>query len=145
MKRIFNTNYNHQSLDFGLLIFRVGFASIMLMQHGWKKLGVVLGGGEIQFGDPVGLGMTASFYLVIFAEVFCSLLVILGLFTRLAVIPLIIAMSVACFIAHSADPFSRQEPSLMFLIAFIFLLFSGPGRYSIDSIISRNTNKRRTF
>jgi putative oxidoreductase len=144
MKRIFNTNYNHQSLDFGLLILRVGFAAIILT-HGWGKLSVVLSGAEIQFGDPIGLGMATSFYLAIFAEVFCAILVMLGLFTRLALIPLIITMAVACFVVHSADPFSKQEPSLMFLIAFVFLLFSGPGRFSIDSIIARRTNRRRTF
>ena len=144
MKRIFNTNYNHQSLDFGLLILRVGFAAIMLT-HGWSKLGVVLSGAEVQFADPIGLGMVTSFYLAIFAEFFCAILVILGLFTRLALIPLIITMAVVVFVVHSADPFAKQEAGLMFLIAFVFLLFSGPGRFSVDSIIARKTNRRRTF
>jgi putative oxidoreductase len=144
MKRIFNTNYNHQSLDFGLLILRIGFAAIMIT-HGWGKLNMVLSGAEIQFADPIGIGMVPSFYLTIFAEFFCSVLVILGLFTRLALIPLMITMAVACFVVHAADPFSKQEPSLMLLIAFLFLMFSGPGRYSIDHIIARRTNKRRTF
>ena len=144
MKRIFNTNYNHQSLDFGLLILRVGFAAIMLT-HGWSKLGVVLSGAEVQFADPIGLGMVTSFYLAIFAEFFCAILVILGLFTRLALIPLIITMAVVVFVVHSADPFAKQEAGLMFLIAFVFLLFSGPGRFSVDSIIARKNNRRRTF
>jgi len=144
MKRIFNTNYNHQSLDLGLLIFRVGFAAIMLT-HGWSKLSVVLSGAEVQFADPIGLGMVTSFYLAIFAEFFCAILVVLGLFTRLALLPLIITMAVVVFVVHGADPFSKQEPGLMFLLAFVFLLFSGPGRFSIDSIIARKTNKRRTF
>jgi putative oxidoreductase len=144
MKRIFNTNYNHQSLDVALFILRVGVACLILT-HGWAKLSVVLSGGEIQFGDPIGLGMVTSFYLAIFAEFFCSLLLILGLATRLVLIPLIITMAVAVFIVHPPDGFQKMELPGLYLLVFVFLMFSGPGKFSIDSVISRNANRRRTF
>jgi putative oxidoreductase len=41
-------------------------------------------------------------------------------------------MSVAFFIAHSADDFGTKEKSLLFLGMFIVLFFTGAGRYSID-------------
>lgn len=144
MKSIFNTNYNHQGLDVALFILRVG-AACLLMTHGWAKLSTVLSGAEIQFADPIGLGMKTSFYLAIFAEFFCSLLLILGLATRLVLIPLMINMAVIVFIVHPADGFQKMELPALYLLVFFFLMFSGPGKFSIDSVISRNANRRRTF
>jgi putative oxidoreductase len=92
---------------------------------------------EIKFADPFGLGPIASLLMVVFAEVFCSILIIMGLGTRLATIPLMVAMSVAAFYAHADDPFATKEKSLLFLLVYIFLFVFGSGRYSIDKLISR--------
>jgi len=143
MKRVFNTNYNHQSLDFALFLLRIGVACFMLT-HGLAKLSVVLSGAEIQFGDPIGLGVKLSFYLAVFAEVLCSVLLIIGLATRFALIPLIITMAVAVFVVHPPDGFKGMELPGLYLMVFVFLMFAGPGRFSIDSLISR-TNRRLTF
>jgi putative oxidoreductase len=144
MKTIFNTNYNHTTLDIFLLILRVGVSCLMLT-HGMAKLGVALSGAEIQFGDPIGVGMKTSFYLAIFSEVICAVLLILGLCTRLVVIPLIVTMVVAAFVVHPPDGFQKMELPILYLLNFVFLLFVGPGRFSIDNVISRSTNRRRTF
>jgi putative oxidoreductase len=144
MKRIFNTNYNHQSLDFALFILRVG-VSCFVMTHGIAKLSSLMSGAEIQFADPIGLGMKTSFYLAIFAEVLCAVLLLFGLLTRLALIPLIITMVVAVFVVHPPDGFQKMELPGLYLLVFVFLMFSGPGRYSIDNVISRKTNRRRVF
>ena len=144
MKRIFNTNYNHQSLDVGLLLLRVGIACFMLT-HGMAKVNSALESPEIQFGDPIGVGVKTSFFLAVFAEVVCSVLLLFGLLTRLALIPLSITMAVAVFIVHANDGFAKQEMAAMYLLIFVFLLFSGPGRFSIDSVIARKTNRRRSF
>ena len=144
MKRIFNTNYNHQSLDLALLILRVG-ASWLMLTHGWGKVNMVMSGGAIQFADPIGLGMATSLYLAIFAEILCSLLLILGFATRLVVLPLIVTMAIAVFVVHPPDGLQKMELPGLYLLVYIFLLFSGPGRISIDSLISRNKNRRRTF
>jgi putative oxidoreductase len=65
-----------------------------------------------------------------------------GLFTRLSVIPLIITMLVAAFVAHAGDPFSSKEPALLYLIPYLALLFSGPGKFSLDFYISRLLNRK---
>jgi len=144
MKRVFNTNYNHQSLDFALFMLRVG-ASCFILTHGWSKLSKVLSGAEIQFADPIGLGMEISFYLVIFAEVICAVLLLIGLATRLALIPLIINMAVIVFMVHFQEGFQKIELPAFYLLVFLFLMFSGPGRYSIDNVINRRGNRRLTF
>jgi len=116
----------------GLLILRLGAAGMLLYGHGWSKLmhfGERLG----TFADPIGLGSEVSFVLVVFAEVLCSVLVILGLLTRLAVVPLLIFCVVAVFVQHLHDPWPRKELPLLYAIPFLTLLFTGPGRYSLDA------------
>jgi putative oxidoreductase len=119
-----------------LLIFRVAVACLLLT-HGFPKLQKLLSGDEIQFLDPYGLGVTTSFVLVIFAEFICSILVILGLATRLVTIPIIIAMATAVIVAHANDPFGVKEKPLLFLVCFAFLLMIGAGKYSVDNSLRR--------
>lgn len=141
MKRLFNTNFNNEAVHFMLLVLRVCIASFMIV-HGYQKLGWLTAGGEIQFGDPIGVGATASLYLAVFAEFFCSIFLLLGFATRLATIPLIITMLVAVFIVHAADGFDKKEMGLHYLVAYVFLLVSGPGKYSVDQLISRSLYSR---
>jgi putative oxidoreductase len=90
-----------------------------------------------RFADPFHIGSTTSLSLVVFAEFFCSAFIILGLFTRLACIPLIIAMSVALFIANKGAFFGVGEAAGLFLACFITLLFTGPGKVSLDRFIGK--------
>jgi putative oxidoreductase len=120
----------------GLLLVRLCAGALMLT-HGIPKLSKLLSGAEIQFADPFGFGPTASFLLVIFAEFFCTLLVMIGLATRLAVVPLIITMLTATLYAHANDPFGVKEKPLLFLVIFVGLLFFGSGRYSVDRILEK--------
>jgi putative oxidoreductase len=80
--------------------------------------------------------------LVLFAEVGCSLLIMLGFKTRWATIPLVITMLVAAFYAHAADPFGKKELSLLFFTLFLSILISGGGRFSLDGLI-RGKKKNR--
>lgn len=142
MKKLFNTNFNHEGIHFMLLVARVAIAAFMLV-HGYQKLLSLTAGGEIQFGDPIGVGPVASLVLAVFAEFVCSILLLLGLATRLATIPLIVTMLVAVFVIHGADGFDKKELGLHYLLVYVFLLVAGAGKYSIDNIISRNLNSRR--
>ena len=141
MKRIFNTSSNQTVVSTALLILRIGIACFMLT-HGWPKLMKLLAGGEIQFLDPFGLGATASFVLAIFAEVLCSFLLLFGLATRWATIPLIITMLVAIFVAHAADGFQKQELPGHYVLVYLFLLLVGPGKYSLDYFIGRKLSRK---
>ncbi|GAO44281.1 hypothetical protein FPE01S_03_03190 [Flavihumibacter petaseus NBRC 106054] len=107
----------------------------MLANHGFQKL-VKFSSLQHKFGDPLHIGTRNSLLLVLFAEVFCSLLIIAGLFTRLAAIPLVIAMLVAFFIAHNHN-FEQGEMAALYLTAFTAILLCGPGRASIDRMTGR--------
>jgi putative oxidoreductase len=131
LKRLLSTKLNeYVSPDVAVLLLRIG-AAALIMTHGIPKLMRILD-GNFNFGDPLGLGPTLSLILVTFAEAFCAILVLMGLFTRVALIPLIINLTVIVFVAHADDPFGRKELPLLFLINFIVLFFTGPGKYSLD-------------
>lgn len=107
-----------------------------MLTHGYSKLQKLLA-GDFQFADPFGLGPGVSLGMAVFAEFFCSILLILGLGTRLATIPLIVTMLVAAFIAHGADPFAKKEMALLYLVSYIVLLFSGAGKISVDQLLEK--------
>ncbi|MET0392465.1 MAG: DoxX family protein [Chitinophagaceae bacterium] len=135
MKKLFSTRYSDNGISFALLVLRLTMGGL-LITHGFQKL-VSFGEKADTFADPFHIGPSLSMALVVFAEFFCSAFVILGLFTRLACIPPIIAMSVALFFAHNGDVFNTGEKSALFLGGFLTLLFTGPGKVSIDRLISR--------
>lgn len=122
---------NSLRIEIGLLILRIA-PSVMLLTHGIPKFNKLTGGGEIEFGDPLGIGAVPSLFLVVIGEVVCPILIIIGLQARFAAIPSAITMAVAAAVVHSSDPFSVKEKALLFLTCFVAIIFLGPGKFSID-------------
>jgi putative oxidoreductase len=104
------------------------------------------------------LGSTVSLALVTTSEFLCALLIILGLATRLAAVPVVISMAVAAFVIHAGDPWTMgaaanaffsgasktwfsKEPALLYLIPFLSLVFTGAGKLSIDGLIAMRRNQ----
>jgi putative oxidoreductase len=135
MKKLFSTKYSAGAFNTAMLVLRLGVGILMLM-HGYGKL---TGFGEMQhkFMNFMGLGSTVSLALVVFAEFFCSLFLILGLFTRLATIPLIIATLVMVFKAHNGEVFGDGEHATLYMISYIVLFLVGPGRISLDGMMGK--------
>tara|TARA_Y100001970_G_scaffold174765_1_gene213264 strand:+ start:855 stop:1259 length:405 start_codon:yes stop_codon:yes gene_type:complete len=125
----------------GIFFLRVSLGLSMFLGHGLGKL-QRFEAIYTRFPDPIGLGSPFSLLLVVFAEAFCSMLVVLGLGTRLALIPLIITMGVACFIFHMDDPFSGKEKSFLYLIGFISLFLSGSGKWTVQNRFLSSTKNR---
>jgi putative oxidoreductase len=139
MLNLLKTSFNDKYIHIVLLVTRIAVGSFML-SHGIPKLMKFFSTGDITFSDPLGVGTIPSLMMAIFAEVFCSILVILGLGTRLAVIPLIITMLVAVILVHMNDPFGKKELGLMYLTVYMLLLVAGSGKYSLDQWL---LNKQR--
>jgi putative oxidoreductase len=134
-KLLFSTNSSSTMTAVGILLLRLMFGGGMLIGHGWVKLSAF---GDLKgvFSDPLGIGSVASLCGAVFAEVICAALVTVGLFTRATLIPLIFTMGVAAFIHHAEDPFfskgASKELALVYLVSYIVLFLTGPGKYSID-------------
>jgi putative oxidoreductase len=120
----------------GLLIFRVVFGGFMLVGHGWAKL-MKFGALSESFPDPLGIGSTVSLAGAVTSEVVFAALVLVGVATRAAVLPLIFTMAVAAFAVHGSGPWflpaeGAKEPALLYLAAYAVLICTGAGRYSVD-------------
>ncbi|RFS25044.1 DoxX family protein [Chitinophaga silvatica] len=135
MRKLFSSGYSNGAVSFAMLVVRIVFGGLIFL-HGWPKL-INFSAKMNTFSDPLGVGHKISLGLIVFAEVFCAVFVILGLLTRLASIPLIISMSVITFVIHSAKPLDERELPLMFLAAFVAILFVGPGKFSLDGAIGK--------
>lgn len=122
-------NYS-MPINLALLVLRIVTSSMMLTHGGPKFLRLL--DGNMKFGDPIGIGSEVSFLLVVFAEFFCSIFIILGLGTRLASIPLLITMLVALLIAHEADPILDHVNVLGYIVTYVILFFTGSGKHSLD-------------
>lgn len=136
MKKILDINKATPTTDIALLVARAGISALMLT-HGIPKLMMLLSGEPVKFPPVMGMSAEFSLVLAVFAEIMCSFLILIGLVTRIAVVPLIINMLVAVFVIHGDDPLSKKEPALNYLLAYLVLLFAGSGRYSIDYLLQR--------
>lgn len=135
MKKLLSTKYSAGAFNTAMLLLRLGFGILMIM-HGYQKL-VNFGSLQHSFMNFMGLGSTLSLALVVFAEFFCSLFIILGLFTRAATIPLIIAMLVVIFKVNNGEVFLKAENAPLYLTGYLVLLLVGPGKISVDSMTGK--------
>jgi putative oxidoreductase len=146
MKKLLSTTIEPIHLSLGLLLIRI-IIGVVMACYGYEKL--------IHFNEMAAsdfwaknvsfLGMSGKFplALTIFAEFFCSLLLILGLFTRLSLIPLLICMgyiivAIAQFsVIYKGDNGFEVNTAFMYFIIYLALLLTGPGKYSIDAKLSK--------
>ena len=124
--------------DVGLLVLRVWLGLSMLLLHGWPKV-QGMADKAASFPDPLGVGPALSLNLVVFAEVLCALLLVVGLAARFALVPLVITMAVAFFVIHGGalTGEGNGEMAFIYLGGFVALLLTGPGRYALDHYILR--------
>lgn len=133
MFRLLQFRFLPASPDLALLLLRVWFGASLLTLHGWSKF-TGFAERSHRFADPFGIGSPASMALAIFAEVICSVLLMLGLATRFAALACGIVMTTAFFHAHGARLTGQGngELAFMYLGGFVALLVAGGGRYSLD-------------
>lgn len=130
-------NLDNKFYNLGLLILRATFGLLLAFGHGWGKL-TNFSAYSAEFADPFGVGPTFSLGLTVFAEFFCAMAVALGICARMATLPLIILFLTVILIIHGADPWAKQEFGLLYLIPFVVILLTGPGKYSLDNMIFKS-------
>ena len=122
-----------RKVNITLLVLRVGIGLLML-GHGIPKIHMLIS-GDIQFPSVMGMSPTISLALAVFSEVVCSILLLIGLLTRYAAIPLILTMLTAVLVIHGDDPFAKQELGILYLIVYSALFMLGSGKFSFDAIL----------
>ena len=140
IKRSFDAGNLPESISISLLLLRV-IVGIFMITHGYGKFLRLFAEGPVQFADPLGIGVTTSLILAVFAEFFCSIFLIFGVATRFSAILLLITMLVAALIVHAPDPFVRKELPLLYAAVYVAIAIAGAGKYSVDNWISKKWNK----
>ncbi len=131
------------SKDLASLILRLGFGFFIAFGHGLGKLQMLIS-GDIQFPALFGIPSVVNLTLAVLAEFVAGVMVLIGLRTRLATIPLMITMLTAAFVVHGGDPLfssggASKEFALIYFIAFLGIYFLGSGRYSVDAVTGRRS------
>lgn len=123
-----------------ILALRV-FFGILFFSHGLDKM---INFNELSYTYPsvLGFGSYMTLMVSVFCEFACSLFLIVGLLVRITVIPMIAAMAVAFFDIHDGM-FPAGELSLIYLVLFVILYITGPGRYSVDYLIDMRLKKEK--
>jgi putative oxidoreductase len=121
--------------DVALVLLRIG-TGLLTMWWGIEKLVHfrMLAPG---FPDPLGLGPGASLVATIVAQVPCSLLVVLGCWTRVAAVPPAIAMFVAAFAIHRGGDTVYVRHALIYSLCYMCIAVAGSGKYSIDRFVRK--------
>ncbi len=142
LKQIIDPSPSQRLVDQGLLLFRLLAGFALLRVHGWEKIAHYE--EEVRLiPDPFGLGGEVNVIIAIFSDVFCALLVMLGLFTRLASLAILATVLVGLLFVHFNDPWHGKDVPLVYSIMFGLILLLGPGKYSLDGAWSDSL--RRPF
>jgi len=137
-KRILS--YQSLNTDLASLLLRLIFGGLFI-RFGYLKL-IAFNELLTIFPDPIHIGNKLSLILVILAEFICGILVTVGLFTRLAVIPIFITMSVVFFIVHSKQPFDEKALPFVFWLLSMVIFLLGGGKFSLDRIFFNQKRRR---
>lgn len=135
---LFPQQFRGKGVSVLILVFRIFFGLLFLM-HGLDKMMNFSVLSEI-YPSVLGLGSYMTLMLAIFTEFCCSMFLISGLLFRIMLLPMIASMAVAFFDVHDAM-MPEGELSLIYLIIFLILYFTGPGRISLDYLIDTRFRK----
>lgn len=136
MSKLTSIKYSAGAFNAGMLILRV-FGGILLMSFGYGKL-VQFEHATTYIPSLLGMGSTVTTVLVIFAEFFCALFVVLGLFTRISCVPIIINMAYIVFIIKNGNVFAEGGlKATLFIAVFLCILLLGPGKISVDGMTGK--------
>ena len=112
-------------------------AGLIFLEHGTQKF-LSFPGGEMA---GMGLGFANLGAWAGLIEIVCGLLIALGLFTRPAAFLASGTMAVAYWYAHAPQDFfpvnNGGDAAILYCFVFLFLVFAGPGRWSLDGALRR--------
>ncbi|HEX4849867.1 MAG TPA: DoxX family protein [Puia sp.] len=136
MKRLLSTSYTETTFNLATFLLRCSFAFLICLIHGVPKL-ANFGQWQHNFYNFLGIGQSLSLILSIIAEVFASMLLVLGVFSRLAALLLVVDTFVAAFIYHHGQAIEKHEDAILYFTGFLVIFLVGPGKWSVDGATGR--------
>ena len=126
-----------QANNIFILIFRVLLMVELFRVHGIKKFRLENGQRE-HVPNPLHLPEKLNGLVATFSDTVVPFLVILGLGTRLVLLPSIGVTAIGYFVVHKNDNVEVRDVPYMYTIAMLFLWAVGPGTYALDNYVLNN-------
>ncbi|HCN51782.1 MAG TPA: DoxX family protein [Chryseobacterium sp.] len=136
IQTITNTNPEGTITHVSLLIFRILLSVELIVAHGLKKIGVGVSEAE-QVPNPLHLPEAFNSLFADAANLVFPVFVIFGFFTRIAVLPILAVTLTGYFILHWNDALLVKDTPFMYSLCYLFLLFMGSGKYSVDHYLRK--------
>jgi len=136
IQTIINTNLEGKLIHLALFVFRIALSLELIVAHGLKKLGVGVAEAE-QVPNPLQLPEAFNSLFADAANLVFPVFVIFGLFTRIAILPILAVTLTGYFILHWNDALLIKDTPFMYSLCYLFLFFVGPGKYSIDQYLRK--------
>jgi putative oxidoreductase len=145
MKRLLNLDFLPINNDLALLIFRIWVSLSLFYKHGIEKF--------VKFDeishlpnalDPLHIGVLPTLCYATFTDGICSLLIMLGLCTRLSSLFLLGTLLVVFFFFHGGS-FIEEHAEIVYLYlgSYIYLACIGAGKYSLDNRLFNYNDKNK--
>ncbi|PSL31027.1 DoxX family protein [Chitinophaga ginsengisoli] len=142
MKKIFQiitrTNPSDKAQHWVLLVYRVLLSAELIYAHGLKKMGVGVAEAEV-IPNPLHLPEAFNSLFADAANLVFPLFVIVGLFTRIAILPILAVTLTGYFVLHFHDAPLIKDTPYIYSLNYLLLLVMGPGRYSLDAYIFKRS------
>ena len=129
IKLILFSDAGNPANNISLLVFRMLLALQLFRAHG---LGKYQDNGGKHVPNPLGLPAGLNGFIATFSETVVPFLVIIGVATRLVVIPVIGITGIGYFVIHRNEPIRQRDISYMYSLCFLFLFVMGAGTFSAD-------------
>jgi|SRR6478672_1291537 len=146
MKKLKLLSAHAINIDLGLLLIRLMIGLVMAF-IGYQKFIHFdeMAASDFWANNVNFIGMKGAVPLActIFAELFCSVFLILGVFTRFSLLVLAFCMAYIFLVIFPGSIVENGEngfkfnDAFMYFVIYVGLFFTGPGRYSIDSQFKR--------
>ncbi|MCH4154746.1 MAG: DoxX family protein [Muribaculaceae bacterium] len=146
VKYLFVHGTGHTYSNMSRLFIRL-FTGVMFLQFGIRQIAHFSTLSLQSEFAVLGMDSATGLTVMIIIELVCSTLIIFGFLTRLSVIPPLVSMIVAehvilnSLVDVPASQLISTQPGylpIMFIGIFIYMLLAGPGKISLDYLISRH-------
>lgn len=134
IKQILHSDLGNSFNNAALLAFRVLLAIELFRVHGMKKFRVQNGEKE-HVPNPLHLPEKLNSLVATFSDTVIPFFIILGLGTRLAVLPTIGVTAIGYFVVHRNDSLEVRDVPYMYTLSLLLLLALGAGTYSLDNYL----------
>ena len=134
IKLILHSDLGSELNNSVFLIFRILVAWELFRVHGLKKFKGQQGEAE-QVPNPLHLPQRLNQFVATFSDTVVPFLVMLGIATRLVVLPVIGVTAIGYFVVHRHDSPTVRDVPYMYTLSFLLILFLGAGSISLDHLL----------